>query len=210
MGDEAVLTVRISSGENSEERRLTVASEMLFKIGNIGAGSLPYPLTAEQFDTLEYDAGLWEAVKKGLDILSYGDNTESALTSKLRVRGFDRYIAEDAAQYLSEHGYIDERRILERAVEQLGSVKLYGRSRIKSELYKKGISRDVIDEYLEEYLDLVDTEANLIKLVKRKCDLDSIGDRKYREKFYAAMYRLGYSPSEVRDAIREVMDEETE
>lgn len=209
-GDEAALTVEIGAGERIETRKLTVASKMLFEIGNIGIGSIPYALTPEQFDTLEYSAKLWEAVKKGLDILAFGDNTKSALTVKLRKRGFDRYLSEDAAEYIAELGYINEAQMLERAVEQLANVKLYGPSRIKNELYKKGISREVLDENLAECLEKVDFEENLLKLVRRKCDLDAVSDRNYREKFYAAMYRLGYSPSQTRDAIKRIREENEE
>lgn len=207
MGEEVELTVRLAAGENEDMQKLSVASKMLFEIGNIGVGSLPYPLTREQFDSLEYSAKLWEAVKKGLDLLSYGDNTKSALILKLRSRGFDKYTAEDAAEYITELGYIDERGIMERAVEQLANAKLYGKSRIKNELYKKGICREIITEYLPDMLDSIDFEANLCKLVKRKCDFDRLFDCKYRESFYASMYRLGYSPSETRTAIKSVMEE---
>ncbi len=210
-GDEAVLTVEISSGgEHTEIRKLSVASKMLFEIGNIGMGSIPYALTPEQFDTLEYDASLWEAVKKGLDILSYGDNTKSALCVKLRQRGFGRFISEDAAEYIAELGYINEVQILERTVEQLADVKLYGPSRIKNEIYKKGISREIVAEHLEDCLEKIDFEENLLKLVRKKCDCDAILERDYREKFYAAMYRLGYSPNQTRDAIKTIREENEE
>lgn len=208
MGEEVELSVRLSAGGNEDIQKLAVSSKMLFDIGNIGVGSLPYTLTREQFDSLEYSARLWEAVKKGLDLLSYGDNTKSALIIKLRSRGFDKYTAEDAAEYICDLGYIDERGIMERAVEQLANVKLYGKSRIKNELYKKGISREIISEYLPDVLDSVDFEANLCKLVRRKCDFDRLFDCKYRESFYASMYRLGYSPSETRSAIKAVMEED--
>lgn len=210
-GDEAVLTIDISGGgEHAEIRKLTLASKMLFEIGNIGMGSLPYALTPEQFDTLEYDAKLWEAVKKGLDILSYGDNTQSALCVKLRQRGFGKFISEDAVEYIAKLGYINEVQILERVVDQLASVKLYGPSRIKNEIYKKGISREVVAAHFENCLEKIDFEENLLRLVRRKCDLDEISDRAYREKFYAAMYRLGYSPSQTRDAIKRIGEENEE
>ena len=49
MGDEAELTVRIApkgaEDQRADVRRIFVASKMLFEIGNIGVGSLPYALT---------------------------------------------------------------------------------------------------------------------------------------------------------------------
>ncbi len=206
-GDEAELTVKITAGGGKEEtKQLSVGAKMLFEIGNIGVGVLPYELSREQFDTLEYDAELWKAVKKGIDLLAYSDNTKLALTKKLRERSFDKYIAEDAAEYLAEIGYINESRILERMVEQLANVKLYGKSRIKSELFKKGISRGVISENLEECFEKIDFEENLIRLLEKKCDFSSMGDRKYRESLYAAMYRYGYSVSDVRAAIKQMAE----
>ncbi len=208
MGEEVQLTVRIASGENEDTVKLTVSSKMLFEVGNIGVGSIPYALTREQFDSLEYSAKLWEAVKKGIDLISYGDNTKSQLIMKLRARGFDKYMAEDAAEYVRELGYIDEKGILERAVHQLAGVKLYGKSRIKNELYKKGISREIIGEYLDDLFEEIDFEGNLCKLIQKKCDFERLSDCKYRESLYAAMYRLGYSPSDTRAAIKAVMEEE--
>ncbi len=208
MGEEIVLTVRIGNGEHEQTEKLTVASKMLFEIGNIGANVLPYALTKESYDTLCYDASIWDAVKKGIDLLSYGDNTRSQLITKLRQRGFDRYISEDAVEYICSLGYIDERRMLENAVERLANVKLYGKSRIKSELYKKGISKDILSEYLSDMLCEIDFEENLKKLIRNKCDHTRLSDLKYRESLYAAMYRYGYSPSETKAAIKATLDED--
>ncbi|MBE6611864.1 MAG: hypothetical protein E7632_05185 [Ruminococcaceae bacterium] len=215
MGEEVELTVKIapegsSDASRSDTRKLCVAAKMLFEIGNIGAGSLPYPLTREQFDSLDYSASLWEAVKKGLDLLSYGDNTKSTLVTKLRQRGFERYLSEDAADYIAELGYIDESRILARAVDSLANVRLYGPSRIRNELRKKGISPEIIRDELPDLLEAVDFFGNLTRLVERKCDFSRLGDGKYRESVYAAFYRLGYSPSETRAAIKQVQENNNE
>jgi len=208
MGEEVILTVRIGDGEHEQTEKLTVASKMLFEIGNIGVDVLPYPLTKESYNTLYYDASIWEAVKKGIDLLSYGDNTKRQLTAKLRQRGFDKFIPEDAVEYICNLGYIDERRLLENAVEQLANVKLYGRSRIKSELYKKGISREVLSEYLSDMLEEIDFEENLKKLIIKRCDHSRLSEPKYRESLYAAMYRYGYSPSETKAAIKATAGED--
>jgi regulatory protein len=214
MGDEAELTVRIApkgaEDQRADVRRIFVASKMLFEIGNIGVGSLPYALTKEQFDTLEYDASLWEAVKKGIDILSYGDNTKSTLITKLRQRGFDRYLSEDAADYIAGLGYIDESRMLSRAVDQLANTKLYGPSRIKNELRKKGISQEILRDELDALLEEIDFEANLLRLAAKKCDMTRLADPKYRESVYAAFHRLGYSPSDTRAAIKTLQENEHE
>lgn len=207
-GDEAVVTVVISNGEHSEERKLSVASNMLFEIGRIGLGSLPYELSLEQFDSLEYSSRLWGAVKKALDLLSYSDCSKRRLTEKLIQRGFSREISEEASDYAERLGYIDEREQLSRAVNSLAE-KGYGRSRIKQELVKKGISREVISDELEDLLDGIDFDESLAELLERKVDFSRLDSTpaglKYRESVISAMFRYGYPPSDVKRKLREMM-----
>lgn len=206
-GDEVALTVKICNNEHIEERMLLVASRMLFEIGNIAGGNLPYELTYEQFDELEYDSKLWEAVKKALDILAYGDNSKKRLSDKLRQRGFEREISEEAAEYVEKMGLVDERRQLSHLVEQL-IAKGYGPSRIKQELIKKGISSDIISDELDDILSEVDFDLLLEKLIRKKVDLSlidgSLCGRKYREKVIASMFRYGYSSDMTRRILREL------
>ena len=208
-GDEAVLTITISNGDNAEYRELIVAARMLFEVGNIAGGVIPYGLTSDQFDILEYDAKLWEAVKKAIDLLAFGDNSKKRLSEKLRQRGFDREISEDAAEYVEKLGLVDEKRQIRHLVSQLVS-KGFGKSRVKQELIRKGISREVIEEELDELLDEVDFDENLEKLLRKKVNFSLMTNdadgRKYREKVVSAMFRYGYSPADVREKLREMME----
>lgn len=206
-GEEAELKIKISDTahpERCETKSITVFSKMLFEIGNIGPGSLPYTLTREEYGELEYRGELYGGVKKGLDILAYGDNTKRSLIRKLRERGIDRYIAEDAAEYLEDVGLIDEVSYLERTVKKLADARHYGPSRIKAEIYKKGFLREVIDEHLPEILSEIDFAESAYLLVVKKCDVERLSDMKYRESLYSSMYRYGYSPAETKEAIKKL------
>lgn len=206
-GDEALLKIKLGNGELFEERELAVAAKMLFELGNIAGGALPYKLNEEQFDLLEYDSRLWEAVKKAADLIAYGDNSKRRLCEKLRQRGYDRDIAEDAAEYVERAGLINESRQLEHSVTQLAA-RGYGPARIRQELIKKGISREVISEELEERLNEIDFEENLSRMIERKIDAaklkDGIEGRKYFEKSVAMLIRYGYSASDIRKGLREL------
>lgn len=212
LGNEVEVCVKIDAVSNdtvvnSEVKQITVASEMLFAIGNIGMGSLPYELSRDGYDTLEYDGELWEVVKKGLDLLSYGDNTQRQLETKLRSRGFSRELSAEAAEYLVRRGNIDEESILERYVENLAGMKKYGPARIRQELARKGFSRDIIDSRLGDIFDSINFDENLGKLVEKKFDFSRYGDRKYRESFIGSMYRLGYGPSDTMKKLKEKNEE---
>lgn len=205
-GDEVELCVSLSNGSNVEHRSFTVAARMLFELGNIGAGVLPYALTEEQFDTLEYDERLWEAVKRGLGLLSYADSSARRLAEKLRARGFDAEISAAAAEYLSSLGYIDEASQLEREVRRLAD-KGYGRARIRQELFRKGISGDILSERLDALLDEIDFDGLLAIQLRKKLDLTRLSDARYREALTASMYRLGYPPSTTHRVLRLIVEE---
>lgn len=207
LGEEVEVSVRIDAvtgGEivNSEFHNFIVASDMLFELGNIGEGSLPYELSSDAYDMLEYYGKMWETVKKGLDLLAYGDNTKRQLEIKLRTRGLGEFSSE-AAEYLAIRGYIDEGAILERYVESLAGSKKFGPSRIRQEVSRKGFSREIVDKRLSELLDEIDFDTNLRGLVDKKFDFDRFSDRKYRESFIASIYRLGYSPSDTMKVLKE-------
>ncbi len=207
-GDEALLEIRIGDGELEEKRELAVAAKMLFELGNIAGGELPYALSEAQFDLLEYYEKLWEAVKKAADLISYGDNSKKRLSEKLRQRGFDRDISAEAAEYVERAGLINESRQLEHSVEQLAA-RGYGPTRIKQELIKKGISREVISEELEEKLCEIDFDEILSKVISKKVSEDKLGSdpegRKYFDKMTAMLVRYGFSASNVRRRLRELM-----
>ena len=201
-GEEAELTVRCENGEQSEDKKLTVAAKQLFEIGNIGPDVIPYALTVEEADRLEEAAKLWSAVKKGLDLLSYADGTKARLAGKLVQRGFDRETAEKAVIQLEALGYLNENELLTRTVNDLSAHKHYGPTRIKSELCQKGFRRDFLDERLPELLGEIDFEESLLRILEKKADVGQLSERKYKERLLASCYRLGYAPSETLKVIK--------
>ena len=206
-GEEAELTVQISSGEHSEIRSFTVSAKMLSDLGMNLLPALPCPLSMRQVDILEYDSRLWEAIRKGLDLLAYGDNTRRALADKLRARGFTPDIAEDAAQWLADTGVINEREQCMRLIKSLSGVKGYGPARIRQELLHKGIARDILDECMEELWDEIDFDAILHRHVEKSFDFSRMNDRKYKESFLSSLHRKGFSPSDTLAVIREMRED---
>ncbi len=201
-GEEVELSVSIESGENRELRSLVVSTKMLLELGNVGPNVLPFELSTAQLDSLLANAELWIAVKKGLTLLSYADSSKRRLADKLRERGFERFVAEDAAEYIASLGYIDESRQLSREARALAA-KGYGRSRIRAELMRRGFGSDALLE-LDDALADVDFDEVLRAALLKKVRVERLSDRKYVESLIAAMFRLGHAPAEVRAALREL------
>ena len=86
-GEEAELYVELSSGENFERSKFTVSAEMFFELGFSVNFTGEQELSRERYEEITLFAERHSAVKRGLSILSFGDNTKKGLAGKLRTKG---------------------------------------------------------------------------------------------------------------------------
>ncbi len=147
-------------------------------------------------------------IKKAFDFLSYGDLSERQLRDKL-CRKFPKELSADVAALFVERGYVNDARLAERYAETFYIFKNMGLSRIKSELYRRGISRENIDSALEKYED-EDQSERIEEFIRKKYDVSLLGDIKYRRKVYSGAVRAGFNGSDVGDFLRNFESEWTD
>lgn len=217
-GDGAYVTVENTAGE---KKRVAVSAATLYEMKLSGKASL----SAEETETLFEAALLYRAVKKAMDLLTFGDHTKRGMADKLMARGYPRRYAEGAAAHLESVHMIDEGRFAESfALSQYKA--LYGRRRIAEKLREKGFETKHIASALAFLDENADYHDNLVRLVIKKHLLDALFpspppedlDRKelwaYREeakktrdRAVAALTRCGYSFDDIRSLSREDFEE---
>ena len=188
------VSVRLSEGENSETRELLLLSSQYIELG-----ACVGEIDCDRFDELNSAAELCSAARRGMNILGYGSCSKRGLAQKLRAKGVDAGVASAAADLLESMRYIDENedaaRIAERCVR-----KYWGIRRISSELYSKGYGADAV-EYAIESLARVDFSSLCEEYIKKKYRaLPDTPDG--RKKLFAALLRMGYTSSEIKEAFR--------
>ena len=170
-------------------------AELGVKIGEI---------TSEYADTL-LDAGkLYGAIRRGISMLGYGDQSARRLAYKLTAKGVDRDTATRAVAYLSERGYIREESTATLRARQ-GVGKGWGERRIREDLIAHGFTREAVEEAMEEISD-TDWEENCAEAIRKKYG-EIPEDRGERQKLIAAMVRLGYDTDTVKEAMRTILRE---
>ncbi len=142
-----------------------------------------------------------KAARSALNMLDYADCTEKKLREKLSRKGYDEDEVDFAVKYAKKVGYLNEERYLANAVYGIANSKLYGKRRLVAELYSKGFKREDIANIDFDEIDFVSNCAKRIEKIKNRY---SDG-----RKLYAALMRYGFSPSEIKDAIR-ITEEENE
>ncbi len=161
-------------------------------------------ISEEEFTALSETVNIRRAYNCAVSLLSRRDHSEKELLRKLKEKGYAEG-AESAVEKLKNSGYIDDERFCRLYASELVRVKSYGKKRVEQELYRKGVSREIINSVLEEISFDTDTLSDIIK---RKY-LSKMTDEKGRQRIFNALMRLGYSYSEIREALISLDEEIT-
>ena len=145
------------------------------------------------------DAGrLCGAIRRGIAMLGYADQSARRLAYKLTAKGVDRETAAAAVAYLAKKGYIHEDSTAALRAEQ-GLRKGWGERRIREDLCAHGFSREAVEEAMESLSDVDWAEACAAVLRKRYGEIPA--ERSQRQKLIAAMMRLGFEAEDIRTAM---------
>lgn len=110
-------------------------------------------------DNLDYVAEYDKLKTKVLKYIIYKKRTENEIKQKFSSV-IDEEILEDIIEELKENGYINDSNYIDRAVQEFMALKNMSIKEIKYKLFAKGVSNDIIDEYIARHIDdLTDYEV---------------------------------------------------
>ena len=136
------------------------------------------------------------AKEKALQLLEKRDYSRAELIKKLIEKGFDGTEAAEAVDSLVSLGFVDDARYAPIVVRHY-SQKGYGMGRIKSELTRRGVPKELWEDALAELSDSGDT---LDAVIARKLG-GRVPDRKELKRLTDMLLRRGFSWSEIKTAL---------
>lgn len=136
------------------------------------------------------------ARNRAMELLSRRPMSEKELIDKLIRKGEDEETAADCARWLRENGFLNDESYAA-AVARHYAAKGYGPGRVRAELSRRGVDRELWDDTLEAMPENTDKLDRFIS--SRLTDPE---DRDQIRKVSAALYRRGYSWEEIRSALR--------
>lgn len=143
------------------------------------------------------------AYNKGLDFLSRRPYGTRELIKKLCEKGHEKESAEKACERLTELGLLNDEEFARILANELLERKNYSIKRIKQELAFRGIDREIVENTLDA-LDN-DPQSRIIIIVKKKY-MNKINDEKGRKRTVDALMRLGYSYSDIKNALNTITE----
>ena len=143
------------------------------------------------------------AFNKGLDLLSRRPYGVRELSKKLAEKGHDKTSSAKACDRLEELGLLNDEEFSRILANDLYSRKGYGVKRIRQELLFRGIDREICENAIES-ID-IDTQSRIILVIKKKY-INKLDDEKGRKRAVDGLMRLGYSYSDIRNALETVSE----
>lgn len=191
------LSVRLGDG-----RKFKIQSEDLIEL-DLYQGR---ELCPEEVESLMSRSRMGDAYNKALNLLSFRPRSKRELERKLDA--FDAEVVHQVTEKLERLALIDDEAFARSWVEQRHGVKAIGKRRLASELFQKGISRELIDEALSEISDDEESAKELVRnRLGRSSNENGAGDEKMKARLYALLVRRGYESGTASRAVREVLGE---
>ena len=136
------------------------------------------------------------AKEKALALLDRRDYSRAELLKKLTEKGEDETEAAEAVERLAELGFVDDSRYAPIIVRHYAA-KGYGPQRVRQELQRRGIPKELWDEAMEQMPQQDDT---IDRLLRSKLKSES-PDRAELKKAQDFLLRKGYGWDEIKAAL---------
>lgn len=158
----------------------------------------------EQWQNLVDQINYKKAIDKCYDLLSRRDHSVKELKTKL-LRTVDELNAERAIDKMLDLGYLDDERYAVVLVKHLLENKKMSKNFIKQEMFKRGLSSEIINNTLEDFE--IDNSSSAAELIFRKYK-NKLNIEGGKDKVIAALMRKGFSYSDIRTAFDMIENDE--
>lgn len=154
-----------------------------------------------------YASNFRRAYQRALYLLDIRDYSRKEMLEKLVKTYKNERLCNDVMDKLTDLGFIDDARYAEKLAVKYVEVRRFGRRKAFSEMLRRGLSKENIEDALYPFEELY--AENIAALIEKKYEryLTDRDDRKSVEKVKNSLVRLGYSFSEVNEAVRFYFDE---
>lgn len=150
--------------------------------------------------------GLSKAKNKAMSILNRTAISEKKLREKLS--DYSDEIVDEVINKLKDYGFINDKDLARRIANDNSNISRFGKNKIRQNLYRKGISKDDIDEAVEE-IDSNEQYENALYLArKRYKNLKGEDNRKVYQKLTQHLAYKGFSYDIIKSVIQEVINKD--
>lgn len=149
----------------------------------------------EEFEALKNECGYSLCKTRALRLIGIQSMSRKGMRDKLVQKGEAPENAERAADWLVEMGMINDESFAGAVVRHYAA-KGYGKSRIRNELYRHGVPKELWEQAFDE---MPEQDEKMDKFIRSR--LTDPADRAQVKRVSDGLFRRGYSWSEIKAAL---------
>lgn len=159
-------------------------------------------ITNEEIDYIKNTINLSRAKSTAVKYLSMKVRSELEVRAKLENDGFSRDVIDSAVNELKAIGYINDHMYAQKYIFDRSKLKPKAKKLLRYELEKKGISSDIIDEALDDFI--MDESVLAESLVKKKFGKYDMSEEKTIRKIYSFLQHRGFGYGLIQDVVNKI------
>ncbi len=169
----------------------------IFKLYKLDRGKV---IDHTEYQQLKDESNIFECNRKALDFLSIRNRSYREMENYLFKKGFSRDIIKGVLNKLNENGYIDDLEFAKKLITYKMKRKVVGKNLLKKELFRKGISREIVKRAIKETgSDRIDSEE-VYQLAKKK--LEGLKNKKnIAPKLFYYLNQRGFESDVIHNVI---------
>ena len=168
--------------------------------------SVDMAFSEEEILEMKYFSDIERAKTRAINYISGKLKTKYEVRLKLKENEFTEDIIDEVLDILENEEYLNDRVFCEIFIEDKKKLNGYGKNKIKSLLIQKGISKNIFEDFLDEF-EYDDEFDNALKMGIKKLNLLSNEEDNFKKKQKIINYLAyrGFGFDVINDVLREIL-----
>ena len=168
--------------------------------------SVDMAFSEEEILEMKYFSDIERAKTRAINYISGKLKTKYEVRLKLKENGFTEDIIDEVLDILENEEYLNDRVFCEIFIEDKKKLNGYGKNKIKSLLIQKGISKNIFEDFLNEF-EYDEEFDNALKMGIKKLELLSNEEDNFKKKQKIINYLTyrGFGFDVINDVLKEIL-----
>lgn len=168
--------------------------------------SVDMDFSEDEILEMKYFSDIERAKSRAINYISGKLKTKYEVRLKLKENGFAEEIIDEVLDILEKEEYLNDKIYCEIFIEDKRKLNGYGKNKIKSLLIQKGISKNIFEDFLDEF-EYDEEFDNALKMGIKKLNLLSNEEDKFKKKQKIINYLAyrGFGFDVINDVLKEIL-----
>lgn len=168
--------------------------------------SVDMDFSEDEILEMKYFSDIERAKSRAINYISGKLKTKYEVRLKLKENGFAEEVIDEVLDILEKEEYLNDKIYCEIFIEDKKKLNGYGKNKIKSLLIQKGISKNIFEDFLDEF-EYDEEFDNALKMGIRKLNLLSNEEDKFKKKQKIINYLAyrGFGFDVINDVLKEIL-----